>query len=42
VTDGGAAVKGRRIDLFISDCHRAKRFGKRQVSVRLLRHGAAP
>jgi 3D (Asp-Asp-Asp) domain-containing protein len=42
VTDGGAAVKGRRIDLFIPDCNRAKRFGKRQVSVRLLRHGAAP
>ena len=42
VTDGGAAVKGRRIDLFIPDCHRAKRFGKRQVGVRLLRHGAAP
>ena len=42
VTDGGAAVKGRRIDLFIPDCHRAKRFGKRQVSVRLIRHGAAP
>jgi 3D (Asp-Asp-Asp) domain-containing protein len=42
VTDGGAAVKGRRIDLFIPDCHRAKRFGKRQVSVRLLRHGVAP
>ena len=42
VTDGGAAVKGRRIDLFIPDCHRAKRFGKRQVSVRLLRHGATP
>jgi 3D (Asp-Asp-Asp) domain-containing protein len=42
VTDGGAAVKGRRIDLFIPDCHRAKRFGRRQVSVRLIRHGAAP
>ena len=42
VTDRGAAVKGRRIDLFIPDCHRAKRFGKRQVSVRLLRHGPTP
>lgn len=42
VTDGGAAVKGRRIDLFIPDCHRAKTFGKRHVGVRLLRRGPTP
>jgi len=42
VTDGGAAVKGHRIDLFIPDCHRAKTFGKRRVSVRLIRRGSMP
>lgn len=42
VTDGGAAVKGRRIDLFIPDCQRAKIFGKRRVAVRVVRRGSAP
>ena len=42
VADGGASVKGRRIDLFIPDCHRAKAFGKRRVGVRLLRSGSTP
>ena len=39
VTDGGAAVKGRRIDLFIPDCRRAKIFGKRRVGVRVVQRG---
>lgn len=42
VTDGGAAVKGRRIDLFIPDCRRAKIFGKRRVAVRVVRRGSTP
>lgn len=42
VTDGGGAVKGRRIDLFIPDCQRAKTFGKRRVTVRVVRRGSTP
>jgi 3D (Asp-Asp-Asp) domain-containing protein len=39
VTDTGAAVKGNRIDIFISDCARAKRFGRQRVQVQVLRGG---
>jgi 3D (Asp-Asp-Asp) domain-containing protein len=42
VTDGGAAVKGRRINLFMPDCQRAKTFGTRRVTVRVLRRGSTP
>jgi 3D (Asp-Asp-Asp) domain-containing protein len=42
VTDGGAAVKGRRIDLFVPDCRRARIFGKRRVTVRVIQRGSAP
>ena len=37
VADTGAAVKGHEIDIFISDCARAKTFGRRRVQVRVLR-----
>jgi 3D (Asp-Asp-Asp) domain-containing protein len=37
VADTGAAVKGNEIDIFISDCARAKTFGRRPVQVRVLK-----
>jgi len=37
VADTGAEVKGNEIDIFIGDCARAKRFGRRPVQVRVLR-----
>jgi 3D (Asp-Asp-Asp) domain-containing protein len=37
VADTGAAVKGNEIDIFISDCARAKTFGRRRVQVRVLK-----
>ncbi len=36
VADTGAKVKGDEIDIFISDCARAKTFGRRPVQVRVL------
>ena len=36
VADTGPAVKGNEIDVFISDCARAKAFGRRLVQVRVL------
>lgn len=41
VADTGPAMKGRRIDLFIPDCRRAREFGRRPVSVRVIRRGPA-
>jgi 3D (Asp-Asp-Asp) domain-containing protein len=37
VADTGAAVKGNEIDIFISDCARAKTFGRRRVQVHVVR-----
>jgi 3D (Asp-Asp-Asp) domain-containing protein len=42
VADTGAAVKGNTIDVFISDCARAKTFGRRRVQVRVLKLPAQP
>ena len=42
VMDTGASVKGSKIDIFISDCERAKRFGSRTVRVRVMRRGWDP
>jgi 3D (Asp-Asp-Asp) domain-containing protein len=42
VMDTGGAVQGRRIDLFVADCHEARQFGLRQVLVRVLRLGWNP
>jgi 3D (Asp-Asp-Asp) domain-containing protein len=42
VMDTGAAVKGRKIDIFIPDCRRARRFGAQTLQVRVLRHGWDP
>jgi 3D (Asp-Asp-Asp) domain-containing protein len=36
VADTGVAVKGNHIDIFISDCARAKIFGRQRVQVRVL------
>jgi 3D (Asp-Asp-Asp) domain-containing protein len=36
VQDTGAAVRGRRIDLFIRDCREAVRFGRRTAAVSIL------
>lgn len=37
VGDRGRAIKGRRLDLFMADCGRAKAWGRRQVLVRVIR-----
>jgi len=42
VMDTGAAVKGRRIDIFIADCARAQKFGAQSVRLRVLRRGWDP
>jgi 3D (Asp-Asp-Asp) domain-containing protein len=42
VMDTGAAVKGRRIDIFVPNCGEAKAFGVRRVVLRVLRLGWDP
>lgn len=42
VMDTGSAVKGKKIDIFIPDCRRARRFGLQKLWVRILRHGWDP
>jgi 3D (Asp-Asp-Asp) domain-containing protein len=37
VADTGPAVKGHEIDIFISDCARARKFGRRRVQVHVLK-----
>lgn len=39
VMDTGPRVRGRTLDIFMSDCGRAKRFGRQPVLVRVLRRG---
>ena len=39
VMDTGAAIKGRRIDVYIPSCARAKNFGRRTVNVIVMRRG---
>jgi 3D (Asp-Asp-Asp) domain-containing protein len=36
VLDTGSKVEGRRLDLFVRDCHAAERFGRRTVRVSLV------
>jgi 3D (Asp-Asp-Asp) domain-containing protein len=36
VTDTGAKVRGRQVDLYVRDCREAVRFGRRQASVAIL------
>jgi 3D (Asp-Asp-Asp) domain-containing protein len=42
VADTGPRIQGRHIDIFIPNPQRAKRFGKKEVEVKVLRWGAAP
>ncbi|HMD35825.1 MAG TPA: 3D domain-containing protein, partial [Vicinamibacterales bacterium] len=42
VMDTGAAIKGRRIDVYIPSCARAKKFGRRTVNVIVMRRGWDP
>ena len=37
VADTGANIRGRRLDLYIRDCHEAVRFGRRSATVSILR-----
>ena len=36
VMDSGSAVKGRHLDIFMSSCAAAKRFGRRTVTARVV------
>ncbi len=42
VTDTGAAVKGHDVDIFMTSCVAAKRFGKRRVLAQVLKRGPVP
>ncbi len=42
VMDTGRSIRGRELDLFMSDCRRAVEFGRRPVRVRVLRRGWDP
>jgi 3D (Asp-Asp-Asp) domain-containing protein len=42
VMDTGPAVKGRKIDIFMSSCQRAEKFGEQKLRIRVLRHGWDP
>ncbi|MCD9186091.1 MAG: 3D domain-containing protein [Pyrinomonadaceae bacterium] len=33
VADTGGGIRGRRLDIWVSSCSEAKRFGRRKVSV---------
>ncbi|HEX4347121.1 MAG TPA: 3D domain-containing protein [Vicinamibacterales bacterium] len=37
VLDTGAAVRGRRIDLYMADCSAARRFGRRMADIKILK-----
>jgi len=39
VLDTGSTIKGRDLDIFMSSCRAARRFGKRPVHVRILEIG---
>jgi 3D (Asp-Asp-Asp) domain-containing protein len=39
VLDTGGFIKGNRIDIYVPDTERALEFGRRQVKIRVLRHG---
>lgn len=42
VMDTGSAVKGRILDLYLGDCAGAKEFGRREMTVTVIRHGWDP
>ena len=40
VADTGRAVKGREIDIFMTNCAAARKFGRQQARVRILKVGS--
>jgi 3D (Asp-Asp-Asp) domain-containing protein len=42
VLDTGGRVKGRKLDIFVANCASARRFGRRQVGVRVVQRGPNP
>jgi 3D (Asp-Asp-Asp) domain-containing protein len=42
VTDTGRAIKGRELDLYLADCDEAEQFGRRTMSVAVIRRGWDP
>jgi 3D (Asp-Asp-Asp) domain-containing protein len=42
VTDTGRAIKGRELDLYLSDCDEAEQFGRRTMRVAVIRRGWDP
>jgi 3D (Asp-Asp-Asp) domain-containing protein len=42
VMDTGPAVKGRKIDIFMSSCESAEKFGAQKLRIRVLRRGWDP
>jgi 3D (Asp-Asp-Asp) domain-containing protein len=42
VLDTGRAIRGRKIDLFMPSCARAKKFGERRVQVSAIRERRHP
>lgn len=39
VTDTGAEIKGRELDIFMPSCAQAEKFGRKTVTVRILKLG---
>jgi 3D (Asp-Asp-Asp) domain-containing protein len=39
VQDTGGKIRGRKIDIYLPTRHQAKRFGRRRVTVKVLRYG---
>ena len=37
VTDTGSGIKGRDLDIFMASCAQARRFGRRTVTVRVMK-----
>jgi 3D (Asp-Asp-Asp) domain-containing protein len=42
VTDTGREIKGRELDLYLSSCDEAEQFGRRTMSVAVIRRGWDP
>src|ERR1041385_6081769 len=42
ITDTGPKVKGRRIDIFFNSQAKARRFGRKRVTVEVLKWGSGP
>jgi 3D (Asp-Asp-Asp) domain-containing protein len=41
VTDTGSNIRGHRVDLYVPSCAEARRFGRRSITVSVLRTGAS-